>query len=333
MAYKRDSEELREALRNHSVAGYPVEIKMYGAGTIVRQGGMGPVVTNTAGVRRQGAPQPYYVIRIDNPMPFSKFAELEGISRDPLTSAQWDELLSKQFKSEFVPVGFGAMDRIDAGESVSRWEATYESMYDSGQLDGDGNIVLVTLFPQQVKIPPDKLKYGMLVDVVDDQGAALPGRFWGKVDDGKVALIELFAPMPYLDTPNAVASEFIKPEFISEFTYALGRGTAETWELMKGKLPKGRWDGDPGRIYLLDQAIPLSKVEKLCKEYVKKNAPPEPESALAYCVWHSMILNILPLYLEFPDLQKYKGGDFGVEFQPLPEDVSQADMVVSFGEE
>lgn len=322
MAYNRDSAELREALKDHSVEGYPVEVPTYGAGTIVRQGGTGPIANRNVdtGVTQRGAPQPFFIVKISNPMPFSKYAEQKHLSKDPLTPAQWEDIFDN--KRSGVLFGDETLRRLQAGESVSRWEAEYEAMYDGGQLDGDGNIIYANFFPGQVQIPENRLKYGMLVEITEgSERAGLPGRFWGKVDDGKVGLLELFSPMPYMETPDAIASPFIKPEFISKFTYALGYGTYQTWELMRGrdKLPKGHFPEGSERVYYLDEAIPLSKIEKLCRDYTKRELPGQEQPA--HCVWQAVILNILPVYMD------------KVEFRPLPENVVTGEMVVSFDEE
>jgi hypothetical protein len=214
-------------------------------------------------VTQRGAPQPFFIVRVSNPMPFSKYAEQKHLSKELLTPAKWEEMFDNR-RSGLI-FGDETLKRLEKGESVSRWEAEYEAMYDGGQLDGDGNIIYANFFPGQVEIPEAKLKYGMLVEVTEkNEKAGLPGRFWGKLDDGKVGLLELFSPMPYMETPDTVASPFIKPDFISKFTYALGYGTYQTWELMRGrdKLPKGHFAEGSERVYYLDEAIPLAKVEK-----------------------------------------------------------------------
>lgn len=323
MAYNRDSAELREALDQHSVEGYPVEVPTYGEGHIVRQGGTGPIANRNTdtGVTQRGAPQPFFVVRIKNPMPFSKYAESKRLSKDLLTPAKWEELLESHRAG--VLLGDETLKRLEAGESVSRWEAEYEAMYDGGQLDGDGNIIYANFFPGQVEVPEGLIKRDMLVEITEgSEKAGLPGRYWGSIDggaEGKVAYLELFSPLPYMEAPDAIASPFIKPEFISKFTYALGYGTAQTWELMKGKLPKGKYAEGTEKIYYLEEAIPLSKITKLCKDYTKRELPGQEEPP--HCVWQAVILNILPVYLK------------NVTVRPLPEHVITGEMVVSFDEE
>jgi len=322
VAYNRDSAELREALDQHSVEGYPVEVPTYGPGKIVRQGGTGPVANRNTdtGVTQRGAPQPFYIVRIDHPMPFAKYAEQKRLSKEPVSPAKWEEMFDN--KRAGILFGDETLRRLQKGESVSRWEAEYEAMYDGGQLDGDGNVIYANFFPRQVKIPEDKLAYGMLVDVTDKkEKEGLPGRFWGKVGDGKVALLELFSPIPYMETPDSIASDFIKPEFISKFTYALGYGTHQAWEMMRGKakVPKGHFVGEGERIYYLDEAIPLSKVEKLCQDYAQKELAGQPVPP--HCVWQAVIMNILPVHMSESI------------FRPLPENVVTGEMVVSFDEE
>jgi hypothetical protein len=253
-------------------------------------------------------------------MPFSTYAEQKHPSKEPITPAKWEEMFDNR-RSGLI-FGDETLKRLEKGESVSRWEAEYEAMYDGGQLDGDGNIIYANFFPGQVEIPESKLKYGMLVEVTEkSEKAGLPGRFWGKLDDGKVGLLELFSPMPYMETPDTVASPFIKPDFISKFTYALGYGTYQTWELMRGrdKLPKGHFAEGSERVYYLDEAIPLSKVEKLCRDYAKRELPGQEQPA--HCVWQAVIMNILPVYMA------------ETTFHPLPENVVTEEMVVSFDEE
>jgi hypothetical protein len=325
MPYNRDSQELRDALETHSVAGYPVEVPTFGSARITRQGGTGPIAHRNVdtGETQRGAPQPFFVVKIDNPMPFARWAEQKRLSKEPLTPAQWEELLEK--KRAGVVLGDEALKKLERGESVSLWEAEYEAMYDGGQLDGDGNIVYANFFPSQVRISPDKLRRDMLVDFAEQgQKVGVPGRFWGAVDvppEGpgssvqKAALLELFSPMPYMEAPNAIASPAIKKDFASKFTFALGYGTAQAWEIKNGdgSLPPGEYVGGEERVYYLKEAIQISKVEKLCKDARFKDFP--------HCIWQSLVLNILPVWLD-------KG-----DFRPLPENVIQADMVVSYGDE
>lgn len=311
MPYSRDSEALKEALHSHSVVGYPVEVPTFGAGTIARQGGTGPIAhRNTdTGLTQRGAPQPFFVVKINRPMPFSRWADEKRLSKDPLTPAEWDKKLDE--KKSGIVLGDEAIKRLDRGESVSMWEAQYEALYDGGQLDGDGNIIYANYFPGQVQIPVEKLRRDMLVEFSEgSEKSGLPGRYWGTLPEGKVALLELFSPMPYMEAPDAVASPDIKKDFCSKFTYALGYGVAQAWEMENGPLPPGEYIDGNERLYYLKDAMPISKIEKLCKKFDAK-----------HCLWQALILNILPVYL-----------DKGV-FRPLPENVIQDDMVVSYDEE
>lgn len=333
MAYKRDNEALKEILHGHSVAGYPVEVPIFGAATILRQGGTSPVRTRDieSGAQRIGSPMPFFVVQIDHPMPFRNYAEGAGISAVPLPAREWERLLEEK---QTGPIGDSAILRIDAGRDVSPYEATYSAMKDGGQLDSSGNVVMGTFSPQQVQIPDDKLKPNMLVEFSEskESEAGIPGRYWGQIGGatlperpikdgfdrpaGNVALLELFSPMPYMEAPDAVASVAIKKDFCSKYTYALGYGLAQAWEMQYGKLPPGEYASGAEFLYMLTDPQPISKVEKLCRELGKKEGwPPQ---GFDWCVWQAMVMNILPVYMSL-----------GV-FRPLPENVISEDMVIEW---
>jgi hypothetical protein len=308
---QRSSELLIEALRTHSVEGYPVTVPVLGDAKIVRQGGTAPLRITNLDTRTQqrAAPMPFYVVEPDKPMPFRQYAEARHFATTPWSDAQWNERIDSVRGKGNVILGDEAIRRLKAGESVSQYEAEYEAMYDGGMLDGDGRVVLGTFFPQQVSMPKGSLKKNMLVEFAKSGGKQVlwMGRFLKYEKQGKIALLELFSPIPFVQMEGTVSLDDIKAGYASEYTYSLGYGLAHAWEDARGSLPEGSWSEDE-REFLLKDAMPVSEVEKLCEA----NFP-----GVNHCVWQALIMYILPVL-----------SDHGV-FRPLPENVVSKDFVVT----
>jgi len=173
------------------------------------------------------------------------------------------------------------------------------------------------------------LKRGLLVEYVYGRGQE-EQRFQGSIigfsKDGKIALLELFTPVPYLDLPDSVSSEDIKKGFYSDVTYTLGYGAYEALEIAseesgENMIPPGKWDTEvvkERRFYTLKEFLPVSMMEDLCKEAYGT----EP-----WCFWQSLVVYVCPIKLY--DTEYSNQGTW----HPLPEHQVQVDAVISYEEE
>jgi hypothetical protein len=152
----------------------------------------------------------------------------------------------------------------------------------------------------------------MLVEFREDlrESGGWPGKIVGIEDGGKVALLELFTPTPYMEMPDAVANEAIRKGFYASRTYALGYGLKQAMEDQNMELPPGGLSDDE-KEWILSEFLDMSVIEDFCKA----NYPDDP-----HCMFHGMLVYILPVWTN-------KG-----VFLPLPENVIPDEYVVSYEE-
>lgn len=310
---ERDSEELRQLLEHHSVKGYHVRVPILGDAIIVRQEGTGPVRRYTDTSMELGSPQVAYVVEPAHDFPFSEWVRSKGLSTTPMDLEQWMEKYGRRTRHGILPMLLEHREELERGGKVSEAEAEHALLGNAGCLSPDDMVTCATFWSNQVDIPPQKLKRGMLVEFDEDK-AALPGKIIGKEKDGKVVLLEAFTPVPYMEAPNAIANESLRKGFYSSKTFSLGYGLRQALEDAKIELPKGKLI-DSDRQYILEDLMDMSIIEDFCK----KNYPDE-----GHCWWQGALLYIVPLNLE---------GQYIGRFRPLPENMITSEYVVDYEHE
>jgi hypothetical protein len=302
VAYQRDTEALKEALKRHSLDGYTVAVPIFGSGRILQQW-------------RIGTGDVYFVVEADSPVPFSKFADSLRVDDVPMDLKGWQEQI-RAGGSLSIPVMRPELrERLEAGGKVSHRERLLWELIDSESIDERQNVVRYSFGLGQTELHDPRR--GMLVEFHDRESkyANWPGKIVGiEKKDVEIVLLELFSPIPFLDSPYAVDEEEIRKGFYSGSTAALGYGTVEAWEETGRDLPKGRWmnpswGAQEERFYVLDELIPLSEVEAVCKG--GKTKYPE-----RLCVLQSAWMYVLPIRKD------------GGTFRPLPEGL-EADEVMA----
>jgi hypothetical protein len=205
-------------------------------------------------------------------------------------------------------------EMIDAG--MSKKDIEFYKLSTTGCMDIDQNVTCIVAPWRNTLIP--KLKKGMLVEYAENIGGVGGVRVWagrivGFADDKNVAFLELFEPVPFMRTPEAVVPEEIRKGFYSDQSWALGYGLHQALEDNEpGKIPEGKWAEDE-REFLLQEPMPLKEIEKFCK----KHYPKEP-----HCAWHGMTMFIVPVRVgqgDFHPLREdtvdYYAGAVEVEYE------------------
>lgn len=290
MAFKRDTEALREFLQGHSVRGYEVEAPIFGPSTIDQQ------ISTPGGFM-------FYKVIPDKPMPFGKFANELNVPDRKMDLATWKEKFV--YGSKSMPVmAVDLMEQLEAGGEVSQRDILFRQLMDTGCLDIDQNVLCYTFDSRYVKLRV--LRKGMAVEIEDEDETGWPGKIVGI--SGKTVLVEQFSPVPFMRTPQATQTDKIKPGFYSKEVYTLGYGIIDGFEEQGRPIPPGKWDKD-NREYELESPMPVSEIAKFCETHYP-NAP--------MCLLQALILFILPI-----DSAK-------VEFKPLPEGRDPAEYLVEY---
>jgi hypothetical protein len=314
---ERDSEELRKILDHHSVKGYPVLAPVFGAAVIIQQEGTGPVRRYTETSMELGSPQVAYLVKPAREFPFSEWVKAKGLSTTPMDYKQWIEKYGHRTRKEILPMLMEMREDLERGVPVSEAQAEFGLMQNAGCVGPDETITCATFWADQVKIPPEMLKRGMLVECHDDKKGDFPGRIVGFEDDRKIALLEVFTPVPFMESPRSIVNRSIRKGFYSSKTYSIGYGLRHAFEDAGFPLPPGKKSDADGRQYVLDELMDLSIIEDFCK----KNYPDE-----GHCVWMALILYIIPIDLKAPS-------EFRAEFHPLPEHAIPSEYVVDYEHE
>ncbi len=290
--------ELAQFLQDHSVVGYPVEVPIFGPGTIDKQ------------IRPEKGGFIFYRVIADNPIPFQKFAEEMGVDVTPMNLAEWREKFVKGVGS-FPAIASDLLEQLEAGGKVSVADSLFKELIDRGCIDIDQNVYCHT-FPSTdvvLRTPPTA---GLGVEVYDLTAAKTgwPGRIVAYSKKTGIVFIEQFAPVPFMEAPEAIDSTSIKKEHALPETWVIGKGTAHTMEDEEGVvLPAGRYSED-GETYLLEGPISLKEFEEVCRRY-------HPDQPL--CLQQAMMLTTLPLFAQ------------EITLRPLPEGTTAADVIVEIG--
>lgn len=310
---ERDSAELKEILSHHSVAGYHVRVPYIGDAVILRQEGTGPVRRYTDTSVELGSPQVAYVVRPAQPFTFQEWARKKNLSDRPMNLAEWEEKYGKRTRHGILPMLMDMREDLERGALISEAQAEYGLVQNAGCIGPDDTISCATFWSKQVQIVPEMLKPGMLVEYEDKQ-FTIPGRVVGVNLKKKLALLELFTPAPYLQTPKAIWSEEIKPGFYSSKTFSIGYGLRRGLEDNDVALPPGNVSENE-REYVFNELVDL----KIFEDFCRKNYPND-----AHCVWHAMLLYVLPLHLD---------GMHAGEFRPLPENMVTSEYIIDYDHE
>jgi len=309
---KRSSEELIRALETHSVEGYPVHDPIFGDAFIVRQRGSGPTMRYTDAAVETSAPQISYVTRPAKKFTFQDWVRARHLGTEPMSLAQWQERFGRYMRGGKLPVISEVYDALERGDKISEADAEYERLKFGEQL-GPGNTVLWNVAQaNQITIPPEKLKKGMLVEVNASDGFYGNGRIVGHGKSPDVVLLELFTPVSYFSATDAIANEEVRPGFFSANTYSLGYGTLQAMEDQNVPIPAGRFLDAKEKEWILDELMPVSQIEEFCQKYY-------PQAQL--CTLQSKIYYILPLHTT---------GKYKATFHPLPEKFLTSEYVVSY---
>lgn len=314
---ERDSEELRQILDHHSVKGYPVRVPIFGDAVIVSQEGTGPVRRYTDTSVELGSPQVAYVVKPVKPFPFLEWVKGRDLTVTPMDYQEWIKKYGERTRRGILPMLMEMREDLERGEKISEAQAEYGLMENAGCIGPNRTVTCATFWSNQVRIPPELLKRGMLVEYDDDKKGTFPGRIVGFEDDRKIALLEVFTPVPFMDSPLAIFNKAIRKGFYSSRTYSIGYGLRHAFEDASVPLPPGKKADPEGRQYVLDELMDISVIEDFCQ----KHQPGE-----GHCVWMGLILYIIPLDLSAPS--EYLG-----RFHPLPEHMIPSEYVVDYEHE
>ena len=315
MPHTRDDSELRRALETHSVAGYPVQVPIFGKGHIVSQ-----------------APQVgafiYYLVEADRPIPFETWIEKKNLSSDKMTQAQWEETYEYGSRK---PVRMQAelQEILEKGGSVSMADVEFADLMARGCIDPDQNVHCQPFDSRSVQMDPKDLRPGMLIEL-EGTNYSIHGR--GQTDvwaarvvtvHGSDLLVDLLIPSTYLRMPDLLDSKKIKPGYHSKKTVAFGEGLVQAWTNESGEfdfegrpLPPGQWSEDK-KEYLLNEPLESDVLEEFCRE----NFPDEP-----HCLWQGLLMYVVPVKLG-------KRDQYQLIARPLPENSVPAEYVVPAIEE
>jgi hypothetical protein len=312
-----EAEELKRALETHSVRGFPVQVPIFGKGTIIRQQATSPVrVYVEEAAPGAGGPMPYFEVKPSGRFPFKKYVQALGKSERPMNLQEWKQKYERGARTIYnVMPGTELVERLEQGGTVSEAEAEYNRLKGRGMLDANDNVLYDIFWPNQTTIATADLERGMLVQFsgagTEEKRTMWPGRIVGFSKRGDVVYLELFTPQSIMEMPTAIALEELRKGFYSSKTFALGYGTVQAMEDKELELPAGQWD-EKERQYVLKEWMDISEIEKFCKE----NYPEEP-----HCLWQSLVMYVVPLNLE---------GEYAGRFHPLPEKVIPADWVIRY---
>ncbi len=295
---KWDPKALKRFLETHSVEGYRVEVPFLGKGTIEKQ------------IRPEKGGFIFYRVIADKSISFKSFVEELSVSNEPMTESQWREKFVKG-TGGFPAIASDLLTILEEGGKVSQADAMFREMMDRGCIDLDQNVFCHTFPSDDVTLlmPPKK---GTGVEVYDhsEGKSGWPGRVRGFPKKGGIVLIEQFAPVSFMETPESMLPEAIRPDYALPETWMIGKGIAHALEDEEGVvLPAGKYSED-GEQYLLEAPVPLEELAEVCKKF-------HPDQPL--CVQQSMMLTTLPLLLS------------EVTLRPLPEGTMAADVLVEIG--
>ena len=295
-----------------------VSVPTFGPSTIQTQRNMG--------MAPGSAPQPYYIIRADKPIPFALWVntKFHGEANKKLTLDEWKKVRGTVRFGDQVGLNLPnyLVDKLEKGGLLSLADVEFDDLVNRGCMDEEQRVTCHTFWPKDVLIERSQLRRGMLVEYRYDD-VSYPGSIAAISKDRKIVYLELFTPISYLDTPDSILSDEIEDSFHSTYTYQLGFGVYEALERASEEsgrelIPDGKWDTEiqkDRRIYTLKDFMPLEVVKEVCGAYEQDEQK--------FCWWQSLILYVLPVNI----------GDTGGDWRPLPEKAVPTDAVISYEDE
>ena len=310
--FTKNVDSLKAAIREHSIAGYPLVVPTFGD--------VLGVSTNT--VRELTT----IVVEMLSPVPFWDFERKKNWSTEKLDKAAWEA----HARGRNVP--HADMDPLkwihkrsrailEDGYKVSESDIHKEWMRAQGFLDKKENVVKYHFQQSQVSMRPDQIVPGMIVEYTDESSkkTGWPGRVIAVENDpedgSKVIYLETFEPVPALLAPKSTQPVLIEPSFVPPKTWVIGYGTLKAMKRKGVEIPPGMFDPEDGekRLYFLDKPIPLLAIDGFCSA----NYPKEPQ-----CVWQSISLMVLPIHPARDTAGRHQGG----MFKPYPDDTQVTEI-------
>lgn len=302
--YHKDKEALETAIRSSSPIGYRVRVPVVGDGFI----------EDVLQEYRQTA---IYKVRLDKPMPFSQYSKDAGLETEKKTYAQFERELKKSGGSSLP------FSEEDVGEGLSEQDLRYRDLMNAGCIDVDQNVTCIQARWQDVELI--ELERGMTVEYAEwysptsaEEGTGgirvWPGRVVGTLPKSKnkegpwpIALLELFEPVSYYRTPQAINNEVVKAGHYSEKVWVISYGLYEALEdYAPDMVPKeGEWTKDKREFWMKE---PLPLTHAFIGDFCKNKVPQRKHHVK--CFLQALTLFIIPINV----------GEKG-NFHPLRRDV------------
>jgi hypothetical protein len=315
--YTRNTEGLKRAIREHSIAGYPLQL---------------PAPFSTGiGISTVSVPRLISVIVEPDPaIHFDKLADFRNWDATPYGYNYWVKYTKEHNlpQTEHNPLKWlhpKSQAILEDGYTLNERDIHAKWLHEQGFLDHENFIRKFSFDLNSVTMNPADLRSGMFVEFQDypmkdrSPAAALAGRVLGVEQDSQdaspVVILESFEPVPALLAPWSIAPWMMDPSYVPDKTWALGYGTYKAMQKKRIKIPSGIFDPNAAKekVYFLDQPIPLSKVQKFCEKYY----PKKPQ-----CVWQSMVFLVVPIHAAPDPGTRHKGG----VFRPYPDDMQTTEI-------
>lgn len=311
--YRRNTEGLKAAVREHSIEGYPIKVPIFGEALGIKTNTIRdltavlvkPVETFTFEQLSQKLDWDKEKHGVEHWVKYARSRNMPHADTEPL---RW-----------IYPTGRAI---LEDGYKLSEEDIRKQWLIASKSIDKDGVVQSYSFDIRQVSMHPNDIEPGMIIEFSDSSGGKEYG-WTGRVigvepdpeDKSKIIYLETFEPVPALLAPKALAPWMIQPSFVPEKTWVIGYGTYEAMRRKNVDIPPGMFDpkDNEKRVYFLDQPIPLSVIENFCTEYY----PKEPQ-----CVWQSMVMVVLPLHPAVDNKGRHQGGTF----RPFPDDTLRTEI-------
>lgn len=308
--YRRNTEDLKHAVREHTIYGYPIKVPVFGEAKGVK----------TSSVRELTA----VIAEPVEEWTFERLSEAIGWDKEKKGLKEWIEFgRSRNMRNpeHLTWMHPRSSARLEDGYKVSEEDMKRDWMLASEQLDRKGKVLSYSFDMKQVQMHPETIEPGMLVEFLDgsERGAGIPGRVVAIGEDpedkSRIVYLETFEPVAALLGPKALAPWLIQSSFVPDRTWVIGYGTLEAMKRKKVEIPPGMFDPKDSekRLYYLDQPIPLSMIEDFCKTHYPDNAQ---------CVWQSMVFIVLPIHPAKDPKGRHQGG----VFRPYPDDIRKTEI-------
>lgn len=318
--YQRNAEDLKRALREHSISGYPIKVPIWD----LPQPGI-----STSSIKGLTS----VLVGITDSTSFSALAQFHGWGNEKIPLEDWVKYAKEMRmpRADTHPLQWMhpySIAMLEDGYSVSMQDIKRAWLKALGHVDNQDMVVKYSFDLSKVRMDPSNLQPGMIVEFQDnpptrERSRAPAPPVVGRVlaveqdtyDQTPVVFLETFEPVPATLAPEALSPWMINPSFVPNKTWALGYGTYDALKRKRVKIPRGMFDpkDEHKRTYFLDEPLPLSVIQEFCE----KHFPKDPQ-----CVWQSMVFLVLPIHSK-PDP---KGRHPGGSFKPYPDDIRPTEV-------